>query len=337
MTTRRHALITFAGLAAPAFVTCARAAPYTVATAPDALTKAILGERITPVHKRLVPGADFAAIIREAIPTIIERNFARLNGPGVAALLGGFSRGELRSLANTYAEALDGSRPGRLLDLLALRLRGRQLARLSPYFGFAPMYEASWRSAPEKTQEFLEHANPNDVAPVPEAVYSPIKKVRYVTGGRFIKTFTPNLDMTLRQIYTGFRTSVVGGLSVKAALYETTVYASRPIIMTWGGAYFVGTGVSMLIQEFAPSLHMAIGAGIHTSVDTLTSTATYGNIIAGAAQAHCATSFSLGSVATTIAETGGDYGICSAWYFSTGGGSGGSCSKTGTCPVFEAF
>ena len=337
MTTRRHALITIAGMAAPAFVTSARAAPYTAATAPDALTRAILIERITPVHKRLVPGADHAAIIREAIPTIIERNFARLNGPGVAALLGGFSRGELRLLANTYANALDGSRPGRLLDLLAMRMRGKELARLSQYFGFAPLYEASWRSAPEKMQEFLEYADPNDAAPVPEAVYSPIKKVGYVTGGRFIKTFTPNLDMTLRQIYTGFRTSVVGGLSVKAALYETTVYASRPLVAAWGTGYAVGTGISALIQEFAPSLHTAIGAGVYTIVETLTSTSTYGNAIAGAAQAECATYFSLGSIATTIAETGGDYGVCSAWYFSLGGGSGGSCSRSGTCPVVDGL
>jgi len=330
-------VIAIAGMTAPAFLTSARAATYTAGTAPDRLTRAILGERFTPVHKRLVPGADFAAILREAIPTVIERNFARLDSAGVAVLLGGFSRGELHLLANTYANALGGSRPGRLLDVLAMRMGGKELAQLSPFFGFSPVYEASWRSAPEKTQEFLEHANPNDVAPVPEAVYSPIKNVRYVTGGRFIKTFTPNLDMTLRQIYTGFRTSVVGGLSVKAALYETTVYASKPLQFAFYGGLAVGTGISMLMQEFAPSLHTSIGAGIYTIVETLTNTSTYSNLIAGAAQAECATYFSMGSVATTIAETGGDYGVCSAWYFSLGGGSGGSCSRSGTCPVVDGL
>jgi hypothetical protein len=175
------------------------------------------------------------------------------------------------------------------------------------------------------------------VAPVPEAVYSPIKKVRYVTGGRFIKTFTPNVDMTLRQIYTGFRTSVVGGLSVKAALYETTVYASKPLQLALYGGLAVGTGISALIQEFAPSLHTSIGAGIYTIVETLTNTSTYSNIIAGAAQAECATYFSLGSIATTIGETGGDYGVCSAWYFSLGGGSGGTCSRSGSCPVWDGL
>ena len=115
------------------------------------------------------------------------------------------------------------------------------------------------------------------------------------------------------------------------------MYSAGHLGVAYGGGYAVGTQVSNLIQTYAPDLHMSIGQGIYTIVNSISTTFSAGNIIAGAAQVQCATYFSLGSVATTIANTGGDYGVCSAWFFSTGGGSGGSCSKTGTCPVFEGL
>jgi hypothetical protein len=312
MTTRRHALLASASLAFPAFARSPSGA-YALKTAPDSRTLAILSKEIRTLHDGLVPGADAAAVIRAMTPQVIEQNFARRSRAAVAALLADMSDSELHLLAQVYTEATDG-RPSTLLELLATRLDGTAMAQLAPYFGFAPVYDATWRAASEKTFALELAANSNDMLVATTASSS-----------------GPTVDMTIRQIYTYFRTAHYGGLSVKAALYETTSFAATRLALAYGTGYTIGTQISTLLQEHAPSVHNAIGAGIYTMVDTLSSTFQSGNVtLAGSAQRAASVPFDMGSIGLTIGFTGGDYLVVNEWCMVTlGGGSG--CPASG-CP-----
>lgn len=83
---------------------------------------------------------DALSRIRRNTPQVLEQNLARLNGRRISRLLKGMHESELASLARVYTNAVHNSgRRARLLDLLALRLDGAELGRLSRHFGFAPV------------------------------------------------------------------------------------------------------------------------------------------------------------------------------------------------------
>lgn len=106
------------------------------------------------------------------------------------------------------------------------------------------------------------------------------------------------------------------------------MYAGGRLYLAYQGGHYVGTQISGLIQTHAPSLHNAIGSGIHSMLSAV-NLASYSTPTLGQAQATAALSFSLGSLGGTISVTGGDYGVCAAWAL-LGGNGGGGCM---TCYV----
>lgn len=311
MLNRRHALIAFAGAAAPSYA--AGPARYTAATAPDVLTKAILSRPIKYLHERLTPGCDFQAVMNGVIPRVIEQNFAARDGAATARVLQTLSADELHLMAQVYSAAGGG----RLLDLLALRLDGRGLGELVPYFGFEPVYRAVWRFAPAKLQEYLEY-------------------VEYGRGTEMVAQTmgaVPSVDMTIPQIYAAYRSAALGSLSVRGALYMTTLYAGGHVATVYYATSTVGGWLAPLIAQHAPSLYDTMGWAVNNIVTNLSNAASNSSLyVRGAAQLHAATSFSLGSMFSTIAATGGDYGVAMDWYYSSGGGSGGGNCPPEGCP-----
>jgi hypothetical protein len=346
MTTRRKAVVGIAGLSASLGI---KAAPppgtirYTAATAPDTLTREILTQRLTSFHHGTSRQGDPTPFVRRNTPQIIEQNLARLNGRRISALLSGMSDLELRTLAQVYSNAVHNSgRQARLHDLLALRVDGSQLGRVSRHLGFAPMYEAIHRIAPQKSHQFQEHSNPNFAAPVPGAPLpmrsaASLKPAAFKTDGtqapQFIKTTGPTVEWTIYEIYLGFRTAPIGSLGPAAAAYQTTVYASAHLSAAFGGGYAVGTGISYLLQNYAPAVHDAIGAAVYSLVEGLFSAFTEGNSnTIGDAEEAAAWTFALGSIAPVFETTGGDYGVVADWA-SIGGGGGGCGGDPDGCPI----
>jgi hypothetical protein len=332
MLTRRHALIAFAGAVAPSFA--AGPVRYTAASAPDALTKAVLSKPIERLTEGLLPGADYPGVVRLMFPQVIEQNFARLDGPGVAALMGALSSDELDALAQRYVTATGGLN-GRLLDLLVLRLDGKTLASLAPHFGFAPLYEATWRTAPGKSQDYQRYADPTYEAPAPgDMSRLRLTPTRYVQGGmRKVWSYNLSVQMTAQEIYLEFRTAPLGSLGPAAAAYETMAYMSKHLFWAWGFGTAAGLATSWILQNYAPEVHMAIGQGVYTIVEAVHSTFVSGSVFqAGAAQGAAASQFQLGSAGSSIRYSGGDYFVAEEWMLSTKGGSG--CRVPG-CPVQE--
>lgn len=300
MLNRRQTLLSFAAMAAPTLVTAAPTNAtryYTAKTAPDALTRAILANPILSLD--LPQDADAVAAIHSMFPQLIEQNFAQLRGDGAGRLLASMTPDELRALAGAYAAAAGPQ--GRLLDLFALRLTGRDMGRLTPYFGYEPVYEALWRSAPNKSNEFEQFAA-TDVA----------------SGGIAVMSAGVNVDMTIPEIYLSFRTAPIGSLGVAAALYETAAFASRNLTLAYGSGYAVGTALSWTIQTYAPSLHDAIGSFIYNIVNSISQAV--GTSALGQAQATASLSFGLGSLGGTFSSTGGDFLVVRAWQTWSGGG-----------------
>lgn len=140
-------------------------------------------------------------------PQLIEQNFARRTGAGISRLLASLSPLELHDLAAAYNGATDSQ--GRLLDLLALRLTGHELGQLTPAFGHGPVYEAVWRSARHKSDEFAQYARVDVSSAGPVALRG---------GVGATPNAAPNVGMTITQVYTAYRTAPIGGLGVQAAL-----------------------------------------------------------------------------------------------------------------------
>jgi hypothetical protein len=73
--------------------------------------------------------------------------------------------------------------------------------------------------------------------------------------------------MTLEEIYLEYRTAPIGSLSRAGALAETAQFAGVHLAgAAWAGQ-LIGTGISWLIQTYAPSLDDAIGGTIGGMID----------------------------------------------------------------------
>lgn len=140
------------------------------------------------------------------------------------------------------------------------------------------------------------------------------------------------LDYTVYEIYLSYRTAPMGSLSVQAAIYETAVFAGQRLISAYGAGYAVGTALSLLIQTYAPSLHVAIGYGIYTAVDWLSSAWSTSNMQQiGHAQQNSFPMFGVPSYHSSYFPSFGDYGITYEWSHMQGGGGG--CGYN--CPILE--
>jgi hypothetical protein len=107
--------------------------------------------------------------------------------------------------------------------------------------------------------------------------------VQSVTAARMVVQHAgadPNLDYTLEELYLDFRTAS-GGMSVSAALGETLMFIGMRL-STFGSAGFaVGTGVSWVLEEWAPDANVAIGgtiAGMITQLGAASTAAQSGQI-----------------------------------------------------------
>ncbi|HEY9024957.1 MAG TPA: hypothetical protein VIP05_11700 [Burkholderiaceae bacterium] len=263
----------FARIAAGAVITllvpfsCASAATqFTTLTAPDAVSRAILSVPAVRFEDGAESKGDVPAAIARNYPQIIEQNFARMDASATHALINNLSDVELQAIAQLYANAnADTHRTGALLLIAADRLDGPHLARLSRFFGYAPVYDAIAKIAPTKAQIFAQNAPIMYAAPLAGgatpammAAQSPafVSKAQLsVTGGGALsptQTFKPVVSMTFEQLYTGFRTMQVGSMAGTAALYETTVYAGGQLGAAYAGGYAIGTGLTWVAQTYLP-------------------------------------------------------------------------------------
>lgn len=170
-------------------------------------------------------------------------------------------------------------------------------------------------------------------ASTPSGLLKPVRFDRlHSRAPSVIKTNGPNVNMTLNEIYLNFRTAPVGSLGPAAAAYETTVYASRHLGVAYGAGYTIGTGISLLLQNFAPSVHMAIGGIVYGAVESLVNVFTSGNIgDTGKVQEEVSWNFALGNISPILASTGGDYAVVAEWNANAGGG--GCGGDPDGCPI----
>jgi hypothetical protein len=217
-----------------------------------------------------VPGhadaAGTAARVIGTTPEVIERNFVRvvtrnLDNAGTASRVARLSERELDGIARHAAQGTPVDRAA-LLKLFATRLDGASLVRVAHAFGRAPVEAAVRTYADPATRAAFAIGIAGLVPPPPEG-----------GGGGGTTPYPspspprPTVDMTLEEIYLEFRTAPVGSLSPAGALAETAQFAGMRLSAAGWAGTAIGTGLSWLIQHYAPDLDNAIGATIATMID----------------------------------------------------------------------
>jgi hypothetical protein len=337
--------------------------PLTMLSAPDSVSRSILARPVQHFEDGAVSPQDIPAAIHRNYPQILEQNFARMNAQSSLAFVDNLSDVELGAMAQLYANAnADTQRTGKLLLVAANRMDGAHLARLSKFFGYAPVYEAILQAAPLKAQNFAQNAPVVSSAPVigaPSPLAAPMRPVssspfalNSKLGGGAITPmqFKPSTGMTLDEIYTGFRGMQVGSMGGTAALYESTFYAGTQLTIAWGAGYGFGTGLTYLAQTYIPDWYYG------TFVDAVGNTADwfqhvvdtagnfYGSSIYDLGHYESSTAPAMGvpsAAQSSMQNTGGDFGVTSAWQTiwinpptggGGGGGGGGGCAPGEKCP-----
>ena len=341
------------GAAILVFAASVHAAPFTKDTAPDAISRDILSHPLTRIHEGAPHGVDPSPTIHRNFPKLVEQNLARLDAGQLANLIDNLSEAELSDLAQLYINSTsDNGLPPKLLYMIANRLDGDRLGRLSRHFGFAEMYAAVTAMVPAKTQDFLASTYTSYSGPTPgEMRFGPNGRFAAPTGTRLMSSnyiapvelsrgymrkvgFGQFMNHTPYEIYLSFRTAPVGALAATGALWETSVVLSSTLTAAYGTGYAIGTYVvGPLIQAYAPSLYERLGSTIGSIVNTLTNSWSGGASTAGQAQKSTAPIFqSTNQQIGDFSGFGGDYGAAEAWS-STGGG--GTCHSG--CPPLHAY
>lgn len=210
------------------------------------------------------PGA--AARVIGTTPAAIEHNFVgvvtrNLANAGTAGRIARLSDRELDGIARHAARGAPVDRAA-LLKLFATRLDGPSLVRVARAFGRAPVEAAVRTYADPATRTAFALGIAGLVPSPPEG-----------GGGGGTTPYPspspprPTVDMTIEEIYLEFRTAPVGSLSPAGALAETAQFVGMRLSAAgWAGSA-IGTGISWLIQHYAPDLDNAIGATIATMID----------------------------------------------------------------------
>jgi hypothetical protein len=268
-----------------------------------ALADQILAGRITRLQPALSNGTldQHAAHLTNIFPRLVEQSITRMSPKALTNFIAGTSKAELSELARLYlADLRAQSRTGLLLPIVALRSNGISLNRWASAFGTMPVYEALARYAPQKLPSF-EIANA--ARPVAEPRGEP---------------FSPNIDMTLRRIYQGFRLAPIGATSIPAALYQTAAYAGAHLVATATVAYNISSYTLLpLVQNYAPQLYEDIGGTMHQILENLSGLF---SMSMSEAQEAATYDFHVTDYSTQFAETGGDYGVVEAWQVAAGYG-----------------
>jgi hypothetical protein len=232
----------------------------------------------------------FARALHREFPQIIEQNLASLDPVAMSEWVDNAEPALWPTLAACYETAIaNAGRPHVLADLLALNLDIERLARLAPYLAPQTLETALMRWRPEQHAGFLQltATSPHGVA------------ASTMNSG-------PTIDYTLREVYLSYRTAPVGSLTVRAALYEATVFAGRHLVVAWGVGTLIGSGLAPLIQHYAPGLWNNIGASVHWFVSQFQSATTVTE--RGRAQRDLLQPMDVGEGGYRIlTTTGGDY------------------------------
>ena len=244
----------------------------------------------------------WAAHMAAIFPQLVEQGFARLPARALNRRLEKASDADLQSMAQLYTSDLNAlSRGGLALPVAAVRCSDAALMRLAGAFGGAAVYDAVARYAPAKLHA-LDRALPMmNQNPAP---------------------LTPNVDMTLRRIYDGFRLAPTGATSIPRALYQTAAYAAPRLVMAWSVGTGIGLGLGLLIEWASPTLWNAIGSGVNTIVEGLSGLT---GVPLGPAQEALGYDFGLISYHDHFEQTGGDYAAVEEWANDAGYGYAGGC------------
>jgi len=308
-----------------AFASAANAAPkpFTTATAPDEISRAVLAHPLKRIDQgSTAGGADAMRAIHQNFAQIVEQNFARLDSSGARKLVDNLSDRELSDLAQVYVNVVsDTGHQAKLLDVLAYRLDGARLGRLSKHFGYADVDAAVVRSAPAKEFEFSQSTSTAYAAPVAGAMLVGAAGVGGGGGVQPMGSIGPYLNMTPNEIYLDFRTAPVGALGVPGALFETgVVMYSATWVAFWGG-YYVGTQFANLIQTYDLPLWDNISDVVGTTMQTITNAVTPPTL--GSAQKGAVPIYGVTSTQyTDLGTHSGDYLDTEEWTDYGGGGSG---------------
>lgn len=244
------------------------------------------------------------AHMRAIFPQIVEQNIARLRPAAWGRYVRLASDRELQELAMLYNADLNAqSRQGRLLPMVAVRGSDAELLRWAKAFGSMPVYEALARYAPQKLAGF-ERATAGSVIAEP-----PLNQ-----------SFQPNLDMTIMRIYQGFRAAPIGASSIPASIYQTATYAGGHLVAAFSAGYAIGTGISYLLTNYAPSVNDAIGGTLYEMMQGLGGLT---GIPISQAQEEATFGFQVTDYAALLEQTGGDYGAVEEWSIAAGYGGGG--------------
>lgn len=207
-----------------------------------------------------LPSESAAAQVIGTTPEAIARNFTsvitrNLGNSGTASRISRLSDHELEAIADFVGRGSAAERAG-LLKLLATRLDARALGRVARAFGRAPVQAAvAAYASPETRRQFsrmsvLDSGEGGGGGPYPSP--SPPR---------------PTIDMTLREICLEYRTAPIGSLSPQASLAETSMFSARYLGPAASTGLAIGTGIHLLIEEFAPSIDDAIGGTIGAMIE----------------------------------------------------------------------
>lgn len=244
------------------------------------------------------------AHIRAIFPQVVEQNFVRLRPAALRTYMRHTSDHELRELAMLYGADLNAqSRQGRLLPMLAVRASDADLLRWGRAFGTMPVYDALARFAPQKLPGF-ECGLAGGVIAVPS----------------LDQGFQPNVDMTITRIYQGFRAAPIGATSIPASIYQTATFAGSRLSGAYLTGYAIGTGISYLLVNYAPSVHDVSGGTLYEVMEGLSGLT---GIPISQAQEEATDGFGVTDYAALLEQTGGDYGAVEEWSIAAGYSAGG--------------
>lgn len=226
--------------------------------------KLLSGSRPMPASGRMAAGKAAAQVIGTT-PEAIQRNFigviaGNLSNAGTGGRIARLSDRELAAIATHAAQGVPAERAG-LLKLFATRLDAAALVRVARAFGRAPVDAAVHAYSDRAVRDAYDSG-------VAGLISSPDED-----GGGGGTTYPspspprPTVDMTLEEIYLEYRTAPVGSLSPAGALAETAQFAGIRLSAAYWAGSEIGTGISWLIQHYAPQLDNTIGATIASMID----------------------------------------------------------------------
>jgi hypothetical protein len=319
---------------------CHAATGYTSETAPDALSKAVLETPILTPEEGAVDAAGVPAAIHRNFPKIIEQNFAGMPAGTAANWVHQLGDVELDHLAQRYVNAnASAARKGKFLQLAALRLEGPDLGRLSKFFGYKAVHAAVAAMAPAKLADFKAYSSPSFAAPIPGAEPFVPSTVQAPAGVVTMSGFTPEVTMTLDEIYIGFRTMQVGCMATTGALYETAAYAGAELYAAWTAGYWFGGQLTTMMQTYEPDFYYGtfvnwVGVPADWLQDLVYTTYSYGTNLSGLGSYQSTTLPTMGTTTSQInsmGNLGGDWGT-ELGYETFEGGGGGACPRGQKCP-----